>query len=688
MQIKLENLTKIFTDKQGRETTAVDKLNLTIEDGKLIGLLGPSGCGKSTTLFMIAGLHEPSSGRIYFGDDDVTDLTPDKRGIGLVFQNYALYPHMTIRQNIMFPLENLKVKKEDAEERIEEVAKLVGISNLLERKPSQLSGGQQQRVAIARALVKTPKVLLLDEPLSNLDARLRLQMREEIKRIQRKTGITAVFVTHDQEEAMSICDSIVLMEAGIEQQRGIPQKIYDEPKNLFVAKFLGTPPINLYYADIKNKKVFIGDEEVLDATDAKIDLKKWDDLKANHPICAEDNSDVVINVVGSSQYKEVITPLLDEFKKYAGGFNYEFNLKGSQEGFTHVQGRFRQKPKKHKKAKDGMKEEYIDKRPHLGILSREFNINIEHPIYRFTRRFLANAIVPIVNKNNLINNLTQKEIKSIFSKKFKKWSRLLPDYTKELEQKYSEELLNNKEAQKPAELIWAHKAVTTLVQNAKSGVRELAFMKLGVSRYTEGWKKFIPVLFEKKVKSDDEVVSIVSERDDAIGFIPYKLFKTLDLDSLNIKEVSIDDLKVSDENILDGSYFFSTISRLVANQYPQEKADKLVVAFLDFVKTFEGDKITRELSSLCPVKKYLVGIRPEGYEINEKGKLTVGYDYYESIGRDLSLVAKHNKAKSKTFRIIINDTKDANKLKDNKVRLNIKPDKVYVFDEETGERVL
>ena len=284
MQIRLENLTKIFVDKQGRETTAVDKLNLTIEDGKLIGLLGPSGCGKSTTLFMIAGLHEPSGGRIYFGDDDVTDLTPDKRGIGLVFQNYALYPHMTIRENIMFPLENLKVKKDEAEDKIEEVSKLVGISNLLDRKPSQLSGGQQQRVAIARALVKTPRVLLLDEPLSNLDARLRLQMREEIKRIQRKTGITAVFVTHDQEEAMSICDQIILMEAGVEQQRGVPQEIYDSPKNLFVAKFLGTPPINLYYADIKNNKVYIGNEEILDASNARINLKQWNDIKSNHPI--------------------------------------------------------------------------------------------------------------------------------------------------------------------------------------------------------------------------------------------------------------------------------------------------------------------------------------------------------------------------------------------------------------------
>lgn len=689
MQIRLENLTKIFIDKQGRETTAVDKLNLTIEDGKLIGLLGPSGCGKSTTLFMIAGLHEPSSGRIYFGDDDVTDLTPDKRGIGLVFQNYALYPHMTIRQNIMFPLENLKVKKDEAEDRIEEVAKLVGISNLLERKPSQLSGGQQQRVAIARALVKTPKVLLLDEPLSNLDARLRLQMREEIKRIQRKTGITAVFVTHDQEEAMSICDQIILMEAGVEQQRGIPQEIYDNPKNLFVAKFLGTPPINLYYADIKNKKVYIGNEEVLDATNANIELKKWDDIKSNYPVCSENNSDVNIHVVGSKQYQEIITPLLDSFKTLAGNFEYTFDLKGSQDGFTHVQGRFRKKPKKHPKLKEGQEAKpYIDERPHLGVMSREFNTNFEHPIYRFTKRFLANAIVPIVNKNNLLENITTKELKHVFSKKFKKWSRLMPEFAMDLESKYKEELKNNPKAEKSNQLSWTQKPIITLLQNQKSGVRELLFMRLGVSRWTDGWKKFIPVLNEKRVKEDQEIVDLVSANDNMIGFIPYTLFKTLNLDSLNIKEVLVNDVRVSDETILGNTYLFATISRLIANQYPQEKADKLVVAFLEFVKTQEGEAIIKEQSNLYPPKKFLVGIRPEGYEISEKGKLTVGYEYYESIGRDLSLVAKHEKFQNKTFRIILNNTKDADKLQNNSVKFNIKADKVYVFDEETGERVL
>lgn len=263
MEIRLVNLTKIFADKNS-EVRAVDNLDITIPSGKLIGLLGPSGCGKSTTLYMIAGLLEPTSGQIFFGEDDVTALSPEKRGIGLVFQNYALYPHMTVRQNIMFPLQNMKLPKAEMIARTIKYSKLVGIEELLDRKPKQLSGGQQQRVAIARALVKEPKVLLLDEPLSNLDARLRLQTREEIKRIQKETGITTVFVTHDQEEAMSISDEIVVMKQGVEQQRGKPQNVYDQPLNLFVAKFLGTPPINVFKGKIENKGLYVGTEKIGD----------------------------------------------------------------------------------------------------------------------------------------------------------------------------------------------------------------------------------------------------------------------------------------------------------------------------------------------------------------------------------------------------------------------------------------
>ena len=271
MKVVLENLTKIFPSrdkKSGKEVIAVNDFTFEIPDGKLIGLLGPSGCGKSTTLYMISGLQKPTSGKIYFGDDDVTELSTENRGIGLVFQNYALYPHMTVKQNILFPLQNLKGKdkmtKTEMLERAYEAAKLVQIDELMDRKPSELSGGQQQRVAIARALVKMPRVLLLDEPLSNLDARLRLQTREEIRRIQKETGITTVFVTHDQEEAMSISDMIVVMKLGVLQQIGAPQEVYDDPVNLFVAKFLGTPPINVLEGKVEGGKLVIGEDTVLD----------------------------------------------------------------------------------------------------------------------------------------------------------------------------------------------------------------------------------------------------------------------------------------------------------------------------------------------------------------------------------------------------------------------------------------
>ena len=271
MNVVLQNLTKVFPSrdkKSGGEVVAVNDFTFEIPDGKLIGLLGPSGCGKSTTLYMISGLQKPTSGQIFFGDEDVTELPTEARGIGLVFQNYALYPHMTVKQNILFPLQNLKgadkLGKEEMLERAYQAAKLVQIEDLMDRKPSEMSGGQQQRVAIARALVKMPRVLLLDEPLSNLDARLRLQTREEIRRIQRETGITTIFVTHDQEEAMSISDQIVVMKLGVVQQIGAPQDVYDDPANLFVAKFLGTPPINVFEGSVQAGKLYIGENAVLD----------------------------------------------------------------------------------------------------------------------------------------------------------------------------------------------------------------------------------------------------------------------------------------------------------------------------------------------------------------------------------------------------------------------------------------
>ena len=239
MQVRLENVTKKFPG-----VTAVNTFSVTLPDGELICLLGPSGCGKSTILNMLSGILPVSGGDIYFDEDNVTKLPPEERGIGLVFQNYALYPHMTVLENICFPLEIKRVPKDERVARATRMAKLEHVDMLLNRKPKELSGGQQQRVAIARALVKEPRLLLLDEPLSNLDARLRLEMREEIRRIQLQTQVTTIFVTHDQEEAMSISDHIVLMKDGVMQQFDQPQVLYDDPANQFVADFLGNPPIN------------------------------------------------------------------------------------------------------------------------------------------------------------------------------------------------------------------------------------------------------------------------------------------------------------------------------------------------------------------------------------------------------------------------------------------------------------
>ena len=239
MEVRIEDLVKRFGD-----VVAVNKVNATFESGKLIALLGPSGCGKSTMLNMLSGIMPVTEGKIYFDDLDVTMLSPDKREVGLVFQNYALYPHMTVLENICFPLKIKRVPKAERIEKAKEYARMVHIDDYLDRLPKELSGGQQQRVAIARALVKQPKLLLLDEPLSNLDAKLRVEMREEIRRIQRESGVTTVFVTHDQEEATSISDYIMLMKQGVKQQFAETRNLYNDPANLFVADFIGNPTIN------------------------------------------------------------------------------------------------------------------------------------------------------------------------------------------------------------------------------------------------------------------------------------------------------------------------------------------------------------------------------------------------------------------------------------------------------------
>ncbi|MCL2548373.1 MAG: ABC transporter ATP-binding protein [Symbiobacteriaceae bacterium] len=260
MQIELRQVSVHFQDRKTpqNKVIAVDKIDMLIPDGKLVCLLGPSGCGKSTTLYAIAGLQPLNEGHIFFGERDVTQLDAVRREIGLVFQNYALYPHMTVRQNIIFPLQNAKWSKERIARRVDEVARTVQLESLLDRKPSQLSGGQQQRVAIARAIAKEPKILLMDEPLSNLDAKLRVSTREEIRHIQRATGITTIYVTHDQEEAMSISDEVAIMRDGRLLQNGPPQDVYENPLNLFVATFIGSPTMNVLPGRVAGGRVLYG----------------------------------------------------------------------------------------------------------------------------------------------------------------------------------------------------------------------------------------------------------------------------------------------------------------------------------------------------------------------------------------------------------------------------------------------
>ena len=243
-----------ITDKG---VVAVQEFNLDIADKEFIVLVGPSGCGKSTTLRMVAGLEEISEGELYIDGKLMNDVAPKDRDIAMVFQNYALYPHMTVLQNICFPMEIQRIPKKERIRRAEELAEMVHITPYLKRKPAELSGGQQQRVAIARALSKRPDVLLLDEPLSNLDAKLRVEMREEIRRIQREAGITTVFVTHDQEEASSIADRVVLLRDGVLQQEDTARGLYENPVNLFAADFLGTPPINQLHGVVQNGRLVL-----------------------------------------------------------------------------------------------------------------------------------------------------------------------------------------------------------------------------------------------------------------------------------------------------------------------------------------------------------------------------------------------------------------------------------------------
>lgn len=342
MRIRLENLTKRY-----QEVTAVDHLNLEIEDGDLVCLLGPSGCGKSTTLSIIAGLEQATEGSIYFDEENVGGLEAEERDIGMVFQDYALYPHMTVQENIAFPLKMQGWKKKDRIEKVKEAAKMLQIEEYLKRKPGKLSGGQQQRVAIARAIVKNPKILLLDEPLSNLDARLRIELRDEIRRVQEQLGITTIFVTHDQEEALSISDKILLMEKGKISQYSSPKEMYMEPQNMFAAKFLGNPPMNFVPGEKVEDGIclLLGDENV---TVKKGTVHEAGELKGNvcvgiRPealeLCSTEEEEAISGVItgiqtlGKDMYihfragEQVLTACVGWEKTFSEGERVSFRVK-------------------------------------------------------------------------------------------------------------------------------------------------------------------------------------------------------------------------------------------------------------------------------------------------------------------------------------------------------------------------
>ena len=260
VKVELRNVTKRFND-----VIAADNVNLTINDGEFFTFLGPSGCGKTTSMRMIAGLEYPTSGEIFYDDKDVTQLPSYKRNTGMVFQNYALWPHMKVAENVAYGLGIRKVQKEEIKKRVDDILELVGLTGMGERFPNQLSGGQQQRVALARVLIIEPDILLLDEPLSNLDAKLRVEMREEIKDIQRKLGITTIYVTHDQEEAMAVSDKVAIQNHGKIMQVGTPQEVYNKPDNLFIATFIGKGAL------LEGKVVSTGDLVSVDIGEAVLD---------------------------------------------------------------------------------------------------------------------------------------------------------------------------------------------------------------------------------------------------------------------------------------------------------------------------------------------------------------------------------------------------------------------------------
>ena len=309
-EIKFENVTKRFKDVR-----VTEGFDLIIKEGEFFTFVGPSGCGKSTILNMIAGLEDVTEGNIYFDDIRVNDLSPKERDVAMVFQNYALYPHMTVYENIAFPLRMKKVSDESVDKEVNRVVSLLGLEEMLDRKPKELSGGQRQRVALGRAIIRRPKVFLMDEPLSNLDARLRVEMRTEIKRLHREMKITTVYVTHDQAEAMSLSERIAVLHHGEIQQCGSPSDIYMNPSNVFVAGFIGSPSMNFIPASLKNREPL-----TIECSRVILSLKNYLFHKGGEEglILGIRPEDVIVSDKKSEGAVEVVVSLIES----AGSFNY------------------------------------------------------------------------------------------------------------------------------------------------------------------------------------------------------------------------------------------------------------------------------------------------------------------------------------------------------------------------------
>jgi multiple sugar transport system ATP-binding protein len=305
-KIVLDGITKVFDD----EVVAVDDVSLEIADGEFIVLVGPSGCGKSTILRLLAGLEDVTAGEIYLDDVQATDLPPKERDVAMVFQNYALYPHMTVEQNIGFGLRIRRISKEERRERVRDVARILSIEHLLERKPVALSGGQRQRVAMGRAMVREPVAFLMDEPLSNLDAKLRVQMRTELARLHERLGTTTVFVTHDQVEAMTLGQRVAVLRDGVLQQVGRPQHLFDNPANLFVAAFVGSPPMNLAEVAVRGNSISLGGSDV--ALDPGTDLRDYDGRSVIVGIRPTDLEDEAIRGANGAPTIGVVVDLAEE----------------------------------------------------------------------------------------------------------------------------------------------------------------------------------------------------------------------------------------------------------------------------------------------------------------------------------------------------------------------------------------